>query len=31
MQVVESDFWVSIAYPHDITRAEGILGLPRAN
>lgn len=31
MQVVESDFWVPIAYPHDITRAEEILeGLPRA-
>lgn len=32
MQVVESDFWVPIAYPHDIARAEEILkGLPRAN
>ncbi len=30
MQVVESDFWVPIAYPHDIKRAEEILrGLPR--
>lgn len=32
MQVVESDFWVPIAYPHDILRAEEILsGLPRAH
>lgn len=31
MQVVESDFWIPIAYPHDIERAEKILeGLPRA-
>lgn len=31
MQVVESDFWISIAYPHDIARAEEILqGLPHA-
>lgn len=31
MQVVESDFWVPVAYPHDITRAEEILqGLPHA-
>lgn len=31
MQVVESDFWVPIAYPHDILRAEEVLrGLPRA-
>lgn len=31
MQVVESDFWIPIAYPHDIARAEEILaGLPRA-
>jgi len=31
MQVVESDFWVPIAYPHDLARAEEILhGLPRA-
>lgn len=30
MQVVESDFWVPIAYPHDIEHAEEILrGLPR--
>ncbi len=30
VQAVESDFWVSIAYPHDIARAEEILrGLPR--
>ncbi len=30
VQVVESDFWVPIAYPHDIKRAEEILsGLPR--
>lgn len=30
MQVVESDFWVPIAYPHDIERAEEILlGLPK--
>ncbi len=30
MQVVESDFWVPIAYPQDIERAEKILrGLPR--
>ncbi len=30
MQVVESDFWIPIAYPHDIQRAEDILrGLPR--
>ena len=30
MQVVESDFWIPIAYPHDIARAEEILrGLPR--
>jgi len=26
MQVIESDFWVSIAYPHDIDNAEKILG-----
>ncbi|MDO8604253.1 MAG: nucleotidyltransferase family protein [bacterium] len=32
MQVVESDFWIPIAYPHDITRAEEILRrLPHAN
>lgn len=31
MQVIESDFWVPIAYPHDIKRAEEILqGLPHA-
>ena len=31
MQVIESDFWVPIAYPHDIARAEEILnGLPHA-
>lgn len=31
MHVVESDFWVPIAYPHDIKRAEEILqGLPHA-
>ncbi|MCK9344959.1 MAG: nucleotidyltransferase family protein [Candidatus Pacebacteria bacterium] len=31
MHVIESDFWVPIAYPHDIDRAEEILrGLPRA-
>lgn len=31
MQVVESDFWVPIAYPRDIDRATEILqGLPRA-
>ena len=30
MEVVESDFWVPIAYPHDVKRAEEILaGLPR--
>lgn len=32
VQIVESAFWIPIAYPHDITRAEEILaGLPRAN
>ena len=32
MHVVESDFWVPIAYPHDILRAEEILsGLPSVN
>ena len=31
MQVVESDFWVPVAYPQDIRRAEEILnGLPHA-
>lgn len=31
MQVVESDFWLPIGYPHDITRAEEILsGMPTA-
>jgi len=31
MQVVESGFWIPIAYPHDIARAEEILkSLPRA-
>lgn len=31
MHVVESDFWIPVAYPHDIKRAEEILqGLPRA-
>lgn len=31
MQVVESDFWVPVAYPEDIKRAEEILkGLPHA-
>ncbi len=30
VQVIESDFWLPIAYPHDIERAEEILrGLPR--
>lgn len=32
MHIVESDFWLPIAYPHDIARAEEILsGLPHAN
>lgn len=30
VRIVESDFWIPIAYPHDVKRAEEILnGLPR--